>query len=254
MIQRFKEFAGLLQIQIRAPGNPPYGFQLSANDFYTLAIVIGLGTLGLATGTCLFFREVEINRKITERLLELETILFLQNATRSVPVAPVIETSPGSGSMSDEHASPAAPLSLREPTAIAVPTELTVTAKLNELAAECSETMCSVSTYLTPSSPGNAAGSLSLVLEAEVTRIGGADPNAPTRRQFVYYPGLILFDEFDSDKAATLEKKSFRFSRALPTRVQFTIGKLHRPIAINLYLFDTENNLVRHERKPLSHD
>lgn len=243
MLHRFKNLARELEIQIRAPGRAPYSFRLTTHELILGLSVVGTLWLFTATGTLFFFREVEINRKVMEKVLELETGLLLNVPNRSLIAQPEVKIEPEKEL-------------IREPTAVTseISPELTVNAKLHELIAECSETSCTVSTILTPASHGIAKGSLSMVLEAIVPRIGGADPNAPNRAQFIYYPGLEVLDQFDPEKAVTLQKRQFKFSRALPTRVEFTIGKLHRPIAINLYLFDASNNLIGHERKTLSHD
>ncbi|MBI1859697.1 MAG: hypothetical protein HYR96_02110 [Deltaproteobacteria bacterium] len=253
MFQLTKQLGPFLYVQLRTRSDGPQAYRVTMRRLYSAAWILGLILLGLSFGCLLFFRELEINRKLSERVLELETALTLSSTTRATsPIAPA----PQAPAIM-ENATEAGPS--REPTAatVAVPAPVTqaiqtVPAKMSELFWECNDGICDIRTYLIPAAPGTAEGSLALVLEEEISRIGGADPNIPARRQFVYYPGFTAMEEFDAEKTGALEKRHFRFARALPTNVQFNIGKLNQPIAINLYIFDAEDNLVHHERKPLT--
>lgn len=250
MLQLTRQLGSFLYVQLRINGEAPSAFRIAVRRLYALVSILSLGVLLLATGFLFFFRELEINRKLVERVLELETAMILNSSTR--PAATIPKSVPQAAPQA--AIDPRVGTSLgREPTALA-PVQAIVPARMNDLIADCNDKVCDIHTYLIPVAPGTAEGSLALVLEEEISRIGGADPNTPPRRQFVYYPGFTTMEEFDVEKTAALERKHFRFARALPTNVQFPIGKLNQPIAINLYIFDNENNLVHHERKTIEHD
>lgn len=246
MLGLTRNIGSVVHIQIRGANQAPATtLRLQVRKLYTLAMVVGITWFVLFVGTLFFFREIEINRKLIDRLLELETQMALVATERKNPVKA-------------ERQEPAAEENwatvTRELMVAPVVVPSVVTAHLGELNIECTQETCDTRAYLTPASPGIAEGSVLLVLEAEVTRIGGADPNVPARKQFISYPGFKLLDDLDATKATALEKRPFRFTRALPTNIQFKIGSLHQPVAINLYLFDSHHNLIHHERKSIERD
>ena len=257
MFQLTRHLGPFVYLQVRTSADEaPQAFRVTMRRVVAALWIVGLGIMGLLFGFLFFFRELEINRKLSERVLELETTLALNATVR--PTAPIMPA-PVSTPVPPSRAAPAESFNEtateREPAAVVPPAPShTVPARMSELFSECNDGVCDIRTYLIPTAPGTAEGSLALVLEEEVSRIGAADPNMPARRQFIYYPGFTTMEDFDAEKTASLEKKHFRFARALPTNVQFNVGKLNQPIAINLYIFDAEDNLVHHERKTIEHD
>jgi hypothetical protein len=189
-------------------------------------------------GTLLFFRELELNRKLQDQVLKLETERRLYLAyplpERMLAQAMPVTTAPmASKSDADARAATAAE----------------AVARINDLRMECTEDECAIKLGMVTSQPGTAVGQLMLVLETEVPRIGGANPSTPVRKRYFVYPGNVPKDELDPNQLGTLAQKSFRFTRALQTSNVFKMGKLLRPLAINAYIFDSEKTLLQHERR-----
>jgi hypothetical protein len=203
-------------------------------------------------GTLLFFRELEINRKLQEQVLKLETERRIYQTyplpERSLAQAPKIATKPLAAAV-------APTLTVDKPAAQAMPAAETsgpeVFARINELRSECSQSECSIRLGMVTTQPGTAVGQLLLVLETEVPRIGTANPGAPIRKRFFIYPGYAAKDDLDPNTLSSIEQKAFRFSRVLQTTTVFKMGKLLRPLAINAYVFDPDKTLLQHERRTI---
>jgi len=213
-------------------------------------------------GSLLFFRELEINRKLEEQLLVFQTkekLLALGTApTRPLPgpgslisgtppaapaaAAPVVETA-------DRTTSALASPTLPAPEAVAA-----VAARLGELAVECLEEECSVRLAMVPTRTGTAQGELLMVLETEVPRIGTGNPTTQVRKRYFLYPGNQTRDELPEEALNEVQRKTFRFTRGLQTTATFTIGKLLRPLAVNVYLYDHTKTLIHHERKAIERE
>lgn len=234
----------------------PYAARISLGRLSLYLIGATVAYTFTLMGTLLFFRELEINRKLQEHVLKLESekrlyqsyplpdrLLSSAPATASVPNAPTNPSAPHH-ERTVAHASPA---TVEKPKAEGATND--VVARINDLRAECAEDNCSIRLGMVTSQPGTAVGKLLLVLETEVPRIGGANPSTPLRKRFFFYPGNSARDEMDPNQLGTLEQKSFRFNRVLQTNTVFKMGKLLRPLAINAYVFDSEKQLLQHERK-----
>lgn len=223
-------------LQTGTQNSAPYAVRLSLARLsnYLLAAAITFGVTFF--GTLLFFRELELNRKLQEHVLRLETEKRLY---QTYPLPERLLAAAGSTASLAPSAEGIAQEAL---------------ARINDLRAECAEDACSIRLGMVTTQPGTASGQLLLVLETEVPRIGTANPNAPVRKRFFLYPGNSARDELDPNQLGSLEQKSFRFTRALQTSSVFKMGKLLRPLAINAYIFDTEKGLLQHERKVITGD
>jgi hypothetical protein len=200
-------------------------------------------------GSLLFFRELEINRKLQEHVLRLESEKRLYQ-TYPLPTRAPAETA---------QAIPTKKGSIPQISAAVPPKETEnsapeVFARINELRIECSDEECSIKTGMVTTQQGTAVGELLLVLETEVPRIGSAAPNAPVRKRFFIYPGNAAKDELDPNSLSGLEHKAFRFSRVLQTTTVLKMGKFFRPLAINAYVFDPDKTLLQHERRTIDNE
>lgn len=239
-----------LFVLVHAGTGEPYAARLSLRKVSRLLAVAGVSFLITGAGTLLFFRELELNRKLQDRLLELETREQLSRLPLPMPATP--------------SGKPVTPVSAADRTladsTMKAPTEATdsesgnaglspASTRIADLATECSPEECRVRFSLVPASTGTAQGQLLVVLEAEVPRIGAGNPTTQVRRRYYMYPGNDARDELAQRDLASIAKKQFRFSRALQTTASFKIAKLQRPLAVNLYLFDRDGVLQHHERK-----
>lgn len=247
-----------LFVLVHAGDGVPYAARLNMRRIARVVILGGF-TFGLSVcGTLLFFRELELNRKLQDRLLELETHERLALLAPSAPMPRLVATSP--------VGEPAAPVPSAEsmPRTAKGDTEgkdaaaesesekvnfSAVAARIADVSAECQAQDCVVKLSMVPVSPGHAAGQVVVVLETEVPRIGAGNPTTQVRKRFYIYPGNEVRDDMPETDIPQLARKNFRFSRALQTTATFTVGKLLRPLAANIYLYDRKGTLVRHERK-----
>jgi hypothetical protein len=237
--------------------NPETGSNLIAarislgrlSAYLTGAAIAAIATV---TGTLLFFRELEINRKLQEHVLRLESEKRLYQ-TYPLPNRAPAETAqtPPSKKIAAAVATPAE--TMAAPKEIESPAK-EVFARINELRTECSEEECSIKTGMVTTQQGTAVGTLLLVLETEVPRIGSSSPNAPIRKRFFIYPGNATKDELDPNSLPLLEHKAFRFSRVLQTTTVLRMGKFFRPLAINAYVFDPDKTLLQHERRTIENE
>jgi hypothetical protein len=227
-------------LQSTVPNVPPYAVRLSLARVSRYALFLFLLFATFFLGTLLFFRELELNRKLQEHVLRLETEKRLYQ-TYPLPER-VLAAAP--------------PVALAPPAPTETPAESPAEtfARINELRTDCLEGTCSVKLGMVTTRPGAAVGQLLLVLETEVPRIGSAGPNSPVRKRYFLSPGETSLDELDPNRLSTFDQKPFRFSRGLQTTSAFKIGKLLRPLAINAYIFDTEKTLLHHERKVVTGD
>jgi hypothetical protein len=191
----------------------------------------------------LFFRELEINRHLADRVLELEIRdrLVRMAPLAFVPSRDLSAVKTAEAPSENETASPA---------------QAVGRAHLTEFTADCEGEHCTSHVSLAPSSPGVAQGQLVMVLESEVPKIGTARANANlgVRRRYFIYPGYTTQDELSPEEVAKIEGKAFKFSRVLQTTADFNVGHLLRPIAMNLYLYDQGHTLIQHERRIIETD
>ncbi len=220
----------------------PYAARISLTRLSNYLVGGALVFAVTVFGTLLFFRELEMNRKLQEQVLKLESERRLYLAF-PLPERMLAQVNPLPVS---------APLTVAKPDSTPK-TDTAATgesiARINDLRMECNDEECSIKLGMVTSQPGTAVGQLMLVLETEVPRIGGANPATPVRKRYFVYPGNTAKDELDPNQLGTLAQKSFRFTRALQTSNVFKMGKLLRPLAINAYIFDSEKTLLQHERR-----
>lgn len=225
-----------LQVLVHRGVSDPVAIEIDLKRWTHLVLMVLGGVAILSLGTLLFFRELEINRKLESRVLELEVNETLQRLGTPTRAAATQEPQVLSASPS-------------EATGVEVSA---VFAKISQLTFSCSEESCVGQVTLVPTTKGTAQGKLLLVLETEIPRIGAALHTTEVRRRYFIYPGYLGADTFDSTQISHFEAKAFRFSNALQTSAQFEIGKVLRPIALNAYVMDSQGAIVSHERQTLS--
>ncbi len=226
-----------ITIQTLGQSAPPYAARV---DVRQVSRYLTFGAIFMAVtsaGTLLFFREMEINRRLQEHVLRLETErgLYVAHPLPQAPTRSAAEAVSHPVAVEETSNAPASSA-----------------ARINELRADCAEGVCSVKLAMSTVRPGTAAGQILFVLETEVPRIGATNPNTPVRKRFFLSPGESAQDELDPNQLSSLEQKPFRFSRALQTTSTFQVGALLRPLAVNVYVFDEQKNLLLHERKPIA--
>jgi len=264
-----------LVVLILSGSGVPFALRLNARKLSILVLFVSSVFLTSITGSLLFFRELEINRRLEERVLELEMREQLA-ASPTIEVAPAVERdfvaptiplvlAPISTVKKEPLVISAAPPTVTVPgtravanaestaAKIAPPTELpsaTVKARLGDLSIDCAPESCTSKLTLFPTSTGNAQGHLLVILETEIPRIGAARSAASSvRTRYFVYPGNLSRDELTQSDISRLERKPFKFQRVLNTTVDFKISNLLRPIAVNVYLYDASKSLIHHERK-----
>jgi hypothetical protein len=255
-----------LFVQVHAGTGSPYAVRVNSKKLVGLVLFLGIAYCVFLTGSLLFFRELEVSRKLQERVLEFETAQKLsqqiQLASRTVAASGMAGVEPAA----PKPALPAAP----SPVAAAAPPKVattapaeaakmaapvgTVAARIADLTNSCAEDGCQAKISMVPVASGVAQGQLLVILETEIPRIGSANPGSSVRRRFFSYPGNQTKDDMTQQDLEQLPRKAFRFSRALQTAVKFNIGKLLRPLAVNVYLFDSAGNRTHHERKTIERE
>ena len=241
---------GLLMILQGTGSAAPYAVRLNSRQLIRALVALGLTLFFAIVGTLLFFRELEINRKLMDRALRAEVREELTEAlspTRSVSLAVAAPTRAptqiaSTADDTDDGKTNAAHAAVPSPT---------VAAKVGELTADCDGDTCEADVAIVPTASGVAKGQILIILEAEIPRIGAANPDGQIRKRYFLYPSGQSRDDLDQASLSQLPAKAFRFTRALHTHADFDMGKLLRPLAVNVYLFDSEKNVVAHERKAI---
>lgn len=225
-----------VSIWIHQGTGTPFAVRLDTRKLLSLCFLCFSLFFLFFLGTILFFREMERNRTLGSRVLELELKELVQSstpatdATVSVPlVSETKSTEESSFSGSDPRVHP----------------------RLSELTVDCAASLCIVKALMVPGASGTAQGQMLIILEAELPRIGPRDPATQIRKRYFIYPGYTSQDELSPETIESFDKKKFRFSRALQATAQFQIQKLMRPLAVNVYLYDDGNHLINHERKTI---
>jgi hypothetical protein len=193
----------------------------------------------------MFFRELEINKKLESRVLDLETQKQLSDLMLSVSreIAQSSKAVPTAFSASKES-----PIIRKSSSGVSIKT------RIDDVQLDCNEGTCTVSVGLMNNSAGTTQGEILLVLEAEIPRIGTANTAQPVRKRFFFYPNGEPQDDLDPEQIPTLPRKSFRLINFLRVTAPFKMNKLLRPLSLNAYLYDSQNNLIQHERKALEND
>lgn len=224
-----------LYLSIQDGTTAPVYFRVSTLKIQKLILFTFFTFFILLLLSLFFFREVELNRTLTQKVLELETDnLVVQLQKSRVPF-----------SIKKEVEAP-----IKEPSVTEIPASNP--ARLSHLLTNCTADSCEVKVSLIPGQQGVSEGNLLLVLELEVPKIGSS--HTQQRKKYVVYPGIQSLDDFNSENISSLEKKSFRFSKGLQTTAVFQKDKLFIPLAINLYLLDNDNNITLHERRAIEYE
>lgn len=241
--RRLPSLKSRIVLMVQSTTGVPLAFRLDVRAASLIVLMVTSALLISLCGTLLFFRELEINRKLLDRVLDLEisdklgklnlssNTTIARNPTAATPSIEVIRDAAAPDSDGSQGAVAGA-----------------VKARVGLLNVECASEACSVSLSLVPTEPGPVKGSLLVVLETEIPRIGTAKASTIRERYFIY-PGDTSMDEATQDALLKVPGKIFHFSKGLQSTVEFNIGGLLRPLAVNVYLFDTEHNLIQHERK-----
>lgn len=249
-----------LQVVIHSGAGQPVALKVNVPQLVAWLSSILITMLLLGAGSLLFFRELEVNRKLQTRLLVFETEekLWQTSWNNGDGVAPTPTISDKAG---DKHAAAPVAAKLAERTTIerAMTTESvapsSAVARISELATACNGEECQVRLSMSTSGAGAADGYLLIVMETEVPRIGGnASPEAQMRKRYFFYPEQEPRDELEPDGVLKLQHKAFRFGRALKTSASFKVGRLLRPLFVNAYLFDSKHAPIQHERHPVNEE
>jgi len=195
---------------------------------------IVLGFFLCLVGTLLFFREADKNRKLKIEVQNYEIQAWISK--NKLPDAE--KALEASRDISKEG--------IKKPT-----TTLASALKVSEMTYDCAEETCYTAVNLANTGQGIYEGSLLMVLEALVPRIGAPIQDSAPRKKFLIYPGEKSLDEFDPSKTADLQKKNFKFTRALSTNHAFKLGKLLKPAALHVFIYDAKDGLVLRESKTL---
>lgn len=246
-----------LFVQVHAGTGSPYAVRVNSKKLVGLVLFLATAYCVFLTGSLLFFRELEVSRKLSEKVLEFETgqklAQQIQLAARNVAASGT--AGPDVSPAAKTTAPTTAPATVKAPEIAKAVTPTGISsARIADLVASCSEDGCQAKLSMVPVSTGVAQGQLLVILETEIPRIGSASPGSNVRRRFFTYPSNQTKDELSQQDLEQLQRKAFRFSRALQTTVKFNIGKLLRPLAVNIYLFDSAGNRTHHERKPLERE
>lgn len=253
----------VVQLFVQTSHGDPVSFKLDLSRTTKLISLISLVVLALFWGTLLFFRELETNRKLQAEVLETHLKLQLQNLSNPELSSPNRQLGYTVNLTEDEalKKSISSEDSLNSNSASTGAKDFwlnlsgsTVAARLGSLSSECQTSNCVVKIELLPAGNGISQGELLIVLETEVPRIGSRGISIQQRKQFILYPGYYSREELNNSDISVLEKRPFKFSKTLNASLNFKVTKLLRPLAVNVYLFDSRKNLTHHERKPIDLD
>lgn len=236
-----------------AAGEMPYAAKLSLPRLSNYLMAVAATFALFFCGTLLFLRELEINRELQEHVLRLEAEKRLDRAypvpdrELATPVGtkiPAPTSAVAVAAAAESLVAATAPPALEAP---AIPVENA--GRVTDVRAECDGENCTVRLSVLNKNTTPAEGSLLVVLETEVPRIGGAALSTPMRKRYLLFPGEQTRDDLDPNTLGALEHRSFKVNKALQTSATFKVGRLLRPIAANVYVFDTKGALLQHERR-----
>lgn len=236
MREKQTQIEPLISFWIKAPEKRTLALSIETHKLLMAVSIALIAILLSFLGTLLFFRELHISRKLGEEILALR---LRDKVLRAAPQVTATAATPAETTATPQKEAPAA----EQPP--------TISARMTDLTIECGEGSCLAKIAMVPAKTGVASGTLLLVLETEVLRIGTSPAPGQTRKRYFTYPHDLVRDTFDEKILSSLPKKAFHFSRALQTSASFEIEKHVRPLALNVYLFDTNDSVVHHERKAI---
>lgn len=232
------------RLTISSPSDSPVTFEVDPQKGISI-VGTGLVVVGLLfAGTLLFFRELEINRRLEERVLELRTNEKIAKLLATTPAVPFVAQVP--------KVAPAAPIETAEVPELSA--AVTVAARVSDTRITCGEGFCDAAVHLIPTAAGTTHGSLLLVLETELPHIGTAataQPGQVERRVFHFYPTAPTQETFEKEEWKKATKKEFHFSRALTTKHQFQFDTVLKPLRLLIYVFDADAGLIQMEERTI---
>ncbi len=242
MVRDTKPEAPLYLIVQRGQGHP-MAWRVRPREIARLAGLMA-GILGLGTlGTLFFFRELEANRRLNDRVLayQLQAELQIGSTTPRMVAAK---------SGSEAKAEPIGERGNRAPNLVIAP-HTSPQFRLVDFDAATTKDGWELLLTLAPTAGAIAEGEALIVLEADVPRIGLSTPGNEGRKRFALYPGNAMLERIDEATIEKANKKKFKFSRALQIRSTFQLGRLYRPVAAHIYFFNAQGLLVSQERKTI---
>jgi hypothetical protein len=238
-----------LSVLLHSGQGEPLALRVNLKKTYLFLASLSAIFIGLVLGTLLFFRQLENNRKLREALLESHLReKILADTAKSAQLIPVAVAVGSPGDTRDVASAPAVETSPEQKANAPVSS---VRARISEVNSECAAGRCNVRLVVVPTGSTIVEGSVLVVLETEIPRIGTARATSSSQKRFFIYPGYHSKDELDLKSVGHLETKNFKMSRALNTNVDFQFGELLRPLAVNIFLFDNAKNLILHERRQI---
>ena len=239
------------ELRITLHADPPRTWRIRVRPALNGLMAGTLTLFILFAGTLLFFRELEINRKLLERLLVLETTGML--AARRAPASEPVQPAPALVAPKVIHLPPTEAVTAPETTGASVPLASS-RPRLRDVAVECGPARCNARvTILADNRQGGLAGaegSLVAALELEVPRTEAGSGHG-ARKTFIVYPGMQAESGFTAESAQGIEGKPFRVARALVTQLAFDVPEVLRPVALQVYVFDQDRILVQHKRRTI---
>lgn len=237
-----------LSVLLYSGSGDPYALRINIRQTFLLVTsMCGLFLL-LMIGTLLFFRELESNRELQEQLVVanlqgkiLTESIRVQGESAATAAVTSLAVRDVTADSKEEVAA--------QPSVATAKTPVNVHARVAEVGTDCASGKCSVRLVIVPTGSAAVEGGILVVLETEIPRIGTARATSSSQKRFFIYPGYQSKDELDLKEVNRFEFKKFKMSRALNTNVDFQFGELLRPLAVNVFVFDTEKNLVQHERR-----
>lgn len=236
-----------LYLLLHSGSGVPQAVRVNTKKLIGLIAIVAITFAFTVLGTLLFFREMEFNRQLEEKVLTFETRAKVSQALRQagVPVA-----GDAAANAAKEEADEIRLLA----TVSSAKSNTKGAARIADLNTRCQTGSCTVNLSMVPATPGVASGAMLVILETEIPRIGRATAGSKVRKRYFFYPGYQSRDHLSRSELDRLDKQPFRFSRALRTTANFKLGKLLRPLAVNVYLFDKKGNAIHHERRTLEGD
>lgn len=255
-----------LLITIHSPQEGPRSYRIEIRRLFLLCTVLATAFVFLFLGTMLFFREMEITRKLESAVLQLEIEARVTQDLaqfKEIPAIPAIsvpakKTEPEPLKPTPEpvravagEKEAKAPLNKKVTLASTAPVSqmeapAPVNAKISSLRADCQASTCKADVRLAPEKTGSVQGELLMVLE-----LVQSQPDGNSQARYLVYPGYEQSASFDINKIKKGRGNSFRFSRVLMKGVNFKVDPTFRPVAVNAYVRDLDGKVVQHKRQSI---
>ena len=220
-------FPETLRFTFYPENGSPLNFQVSLRRawriFFLFSLWMIVSPLILAFG----LHEADENHALAEKLAFVQAQLDLQ-AQLWVAPSKVVPATTSSASLASDFVGAAAHIS--------------------NVYARCQGMECDVRFTLLAQSGVDGVGSMSVVLESEVPRVGSSDPLATPKKKYTVYPGNKSYEAMSDADVAGLAVKPFHFAHTLPVTVTFSHPLVQHPIAAHIYLFDANHRIQAHQQ------